>query len=114
MGRYTQRRRAASGPSPAAAPPPAPVAIASVTVTATDTVRILFDGDPLVNSSIADGSFLVNGGGFGTVNDLGANTVELVQPFGQPPITAGDPWDLTSQPSWASATVTNPASGTTV
>lgn len=89
------------------------MSIVDVQVTATDTAVITFDGDPDWNGFPADGNFLVNGVGFQTVAELTPTTYELVQPFGQPPITPGDLWDLTAQLLWANNPVVNPANGTT-
>jgi hypothetical protein len=111
MGRWAQRRMRAGGG--ASSTPPAPLNVVLVQVTSSDTAVFQFDGDPLVNSGIADGNVLVNGTGFQTVTDLGGGAIQLQQPFGQPPISSGDPWDITAQPAWATAAIVNPQNGIT-
>lgn len=112
MGRWSQRRMRSTAES--LAPPPPPVNITLVEVIASDSARITFDADPGYNGSNADGFFLVNGTGFQTTSAPTSLTVELVQPFGQPPLTPGDLWDLSGQPAWADNVVVQPVNGVTV
>lgn len=114
MGRYGMRRLRGTAPATVPTPPPVPLNVTLVLVTAADTAVFQFDGDPLVNSGVADANVDVNGVGFQTVTDLGGGAVQLQQPFGQPPISAGDPWNILGQPAWASAPIANPANGVTL
>lgn len=112
MGRWSQRQRRSTAAAPV--PPPPPVNVVTVEVIAVDSARITFDADPGFNGAPADATFDVNAVGFQTTSSPSLLVVELVQPFGQPPITPGDPWSLSGQPAWANNTLAQPAAGITI
>lgn len=111
MGKYAIYRRRGTAPATVPTPPPVPLNVTLVQVLDSSHCIIQFDGDPLCTTGVADGSFLVNGGGMDNVTDLGAGQVLCDAGVSGPVMNAGDPWDIVSQPAWAAAPILNPQSG---
>lgn len=110
MGRYTQRRRATTGPSPAPQPPP-PLPVLT-TVQGVGGGHVLTTWTHVVTfvNNFAVPGLSVNGPVPFAGSQAGTHTIDL--DLGTDP-TPGDPWDLTAQPSWIAETVDVPDSGVT-
>jgi hypothetical protein len=104
MGRYTQRRRAASGPSPAAAPP----SIIDVSPAGLMTALVTFSADCQQTNTFGTPELTI--GGFAiTGNFWTSPTTVQCSLSGNP--NSGDPWVLTAQPNFTTTPVDNPAAG---
>lgn len=109
MGRYTQRRRAASGPSPAAAP--TPLTIVSVVVGPFASALVTFSGVVALDlGAFPDAAFSGPAGGGAPTVIFAAGPDEAQVNFGGS-VVVGDPWALTAQPNWCISPLAFPDSG---
>lgn len=112
MGRYTQRRRAASGPSPAAAPAPPGLTIVDVQIAGLGIANITFSAIvSFTTGFISDSQFTIDGNGVNNVASIPSspNNVVQVNVGGSP--SAGSAWSLTGQPGWLIDAADVPESG---
>jgi hypothetical protein len=106
MGRYTQRRRAASVPVDSRA------RIATVTHLGGVNIRLNFNRQITATAgATVDLNFNVDGQTPTTVAIAGPTSVNLTLPGATAP---GDPWALTGQPSWLATIAIVPESGIVV
>lgn len=112
MGRYAQRRRAASGPSPAAAPPPSGVTITDVQVIGLGSVLITFSGVVVFTSGIGfDAAFDVDGNAVNNVNSVPSSPSATVNVNVSGSPAPGSTWTLSSQPGWLTTAAATPQTG---
>lgn len=104
MGRYTQRRRAASQGVASS-----PATIVSVVAGAANHTIVTFDRPvTLVTGATSSGLFQVDGSSPTSVAIQSATAANLTFPSSFSP---GDPWSLTGQPAWLTTRAAFPASG---
>lgn len=109
MGRYTQRRRAASGPSPAAPPAPPTLTVVAVFASIGTEAVVQFSGPIVLDTGVTpDAAFLFDGETPGTVALDSANSARI---SGLTTFTLGDPWAVAMQPNWLVTPLVVPASG---
>lgn len=107
MGRYTQRRRAASTPSPGATLPVATVTITAVFDNFDGTFQVTFSGGITYTPGPIGTTFQLNGSPPTAIAQTGFSQLQVDSASA----ASGDPWTLSGPPPWLSPTCTGPASG---
>lgn len=110
MGRYTQRRRATTGPTPAQQPPPPLPVLVTVQGVGGGFSLLTFSHAVTFVADFSSPNFTVDSASPFNGSQAGTHTISLET--GTDP-GSGLPWDLTAQPSFVAELVDVPDSGLT-